>query len=101
MIRPAVDWPWLLVPLAAWGLPLAGIVLGSLVARWWGWPRLVGGSIVWGAIGVAVFTVPTGDSVADAVAISIWLFVVPWLLAGTLTRLVLQRRERQRVADQR
>jgi biotin transporter BioY len=101
MIRPAVEWPWLLVPLLAWGLPLAGIFLGSVVARRWGWRMLVAGCAVWGAIGAAVFAVPTGDSLADAVAIAVWLFVVPWLLAGALTRLVLQRRERQRVADQR
>jgi len=99
-VPPAVDWPWLLVPLAGL-LPLVGVVLAWLVARRWGWQRLLEGSVLWGALGFALFAALNGDTLAEAVGISVWLFVAPWLLGGAVTLVVRQRRERRRISAQR
>jgi hypothetical protein len=100
----SLDWVWwLLADLVRWGLPWAGVALGSVVARRWGWRALVTTTIVLGAAGVVLLAVPaTVDlSLADAVGIAVWFFVVPWLLGGSVTLVIRHRRGRQRIADQR
>ena len=98
-----IDWAWVVADVVRWGPPLAGIVLGSVAAARWGWKILVASCLTWGAFGVAVFVVPApGDlSVADAVDISIFLYVIPMALSGGLTLVIHRRRDGQRIADER
>lgn len=95
-----IDWAWVVADVVRWGLPLAGVVLGSVVAARWGWKIFVASCLIWGACGVAVFAVPVpGDlAVTDAVDISIFLYVIPMALSGALTLVIHRRRDGQRIA---
>jgi hypothetical protein len=59
-------------------------------------------SPAWAALGFVVFGfVLPGSSATDGLAIALFLFLVPWLLCGSLALLVRQRRQDQRTIGER
>src|SRR5205085_5536599 len=59
------------VYLLSWGLPLAGVALGSLVARRWSWPIIVLSGVVVGVIGSVLLAVSAAADLSPAEAVSI------------------------------
>jgi hypothetical protein len=88
-------WAWIAADLI-WLVPIAAVVTSFVLAGRWGWRTLVVTSVLWAAVGAVLSELlSVGSSASDALAIALFVFLVPSLICGALA-LVIQRRTSQR-----
>jgi len=97
----AVEWSWLLIPLLGL-LPATGVAGGLVVGRRSGWSSLLEGAFAWAFIGFLLYgVVLPGASTPDGAGIALFLFLVPWLISGSLVLIVREHRHGRRAATHR